>query len=800
MRARRLSTATRRLGGQFALNSRARGVASKTSVRALLAVALLGAVFTFSGAPAGQRASAASGCSALPGSSFEIDADANLKVDGMSPCIDWLADGTGSVLREHVLSKNDKLSGSGDDSFGMGTSEDEANPTIVNGSIPPNKSDLKTFGVYTEDAGTSGKFLELFWSRVQNPSGTTNMDFELNQKFCDPAATPTNCANNGKGVTPETPVRTAGDKLITYDLAKGGTVPTISIRTWTVGSAWGPAIVLTGGMGEALGSVNTSTIGTADSDGIGPLSPFTFGEAAISFDALFPGETCGAFGSAYLKSRSSDSFTAELKDFIGPEQVRISNCATTLTTKATGSATVGSPISDIATLSGASSTAGGTITFHVFLNDCQHEVSNTGLVPVPVHGSNSYGSGNFTPTQAGTYYWSASYSGDPGNSPASSPCGVDPSETSVVSRKTLSVGTKLSSSLIGVGQLANDQATLTVAPGDPVPGGTVAYAVYRDAGCTSLFASAGTKTVGTNGVVPPSDSVTFNTAGTYYWQASYSGDGRYEPAKSDCTSEKMTVIGPCVLGYPSGSPPALSSVVFNESEVLRTFAAVPGGGSVAGPNDKIAVWYNDEHAITLGVRRVVVKTSAGTTPTDYTSFRAMTKNPDSALNPDVGTRALSGDQAGTDLATWNSTYGFMDRGRPMWPALFKTDITDNPNDRSGDWQQGGTDALPPNDIFGTWKGAVRTVDKTHTPAGIAVTPDVDPAKNNWNLGGGSDTPPGGFASLKQEGYGAEVRWHVSQLGLQSGHAYRLQFMVHDGDQNKTGGDSGEACMNVIIPG
>jgi hypothetical protein len=31
------------------------------------------------------------------------------------------------------------------------------------------------------------------------------MDFELNQKFCDPSATPTNCADNGKGVTPATP-------------------------------------------------------------------------------------------------------------------------------------------------------------------------------------------------------------------------------------------------------------------------------------------------------------------------------------------------------------------------------------------------------------------------------------------------------------------------------------------------------------------------------------------------------------------------------------------------------------------
>ena len=39
-----------------------------------------------------------------------------------------------------------------------------------------------------------------------------------------------------------------------------------------------------------------------------------------------------------------------------------------------------------------------------------------------------------------------------------------------------------------------------------------------------------------------------------------------------------------------------------------------------------------------------------------------------------------------------------------------TDITNNPNDRSGDWQQGSNIGAAPNEIFGTWKGAVRTTN------------------------------------------------------------------------------------------
>ncbi len=425
-------------------------------------------------APAAADPSCAT-ANVLSGSNFEIDVNGNLKVDGADPCIDWLANGTGSDLRSGVLAKADKPAGSTDDSFGKGTAENDANPTIVSGSIPPNKSDLKVFGAFTETTA-AGKFLELFWSRVQNPSGTTNMDFELNQKFCDPNATPTNCANNGSGVTPETPLRTTGDLLITYDLAKGGTVPTISIRTWT-GSAWGPATVISGPGGSALGSVNTSTISAADSDGIGPLDPFTFGEAAISYSALFPsGGQCGTFGSAYLKSRSSDSFPAELKDFIAPERVHISNC-TSLTTNATGSVTIGSPISDTATLSGATSDAGGTIAFHLFSdNQCTNEVT-TGLSPVAVSGNGDYNSGNFTPTAVGTYYWTASYSGDANNAATSTACG-DPGESSVVGKAPSGIST-------GQALFPQDSATVAAGAGG-TPTGSVTFKLFGPDNSTAV--------------------------------------------------------------------------------------------------------------------------------------------------------------------------------------------------------------------------------------------------------------------------------------------------------------------------
>jgi hypothetical protein len=262
----------------------------------------------------------------LPGSNFEIDTNANLKVDDPAPSIDWA-----SVTE---IRKADLASGSGDDSFGQGTKEDTPVPTVVSGSIPPQKSDLLNFGVYLETTATGARFLNMFWRRVQEPQGTTNMDFEFNQSSTISA--------NGK-----TPVRTAGDLLIQYDLAQGGTNPVLFLSRWVTSGAtsqceasnslpcWSTKVNLSSA-GDAAGSINTTAIPAAESDGLGGISARTFGEAQLDFDALGGGAgSCTSFGSAYLKSRSSDSFTSAVKDFIAPAATNISNCGSVIIRKET---------------------------------------------------------------------------------------------------------------------------------------------------------------------------------------------------------------------------------------------------------------------------------------------------------------------------------------------------------------------------------------------------------------------------------------------------------------------------------
>lgn len=251
----------------------------------------------------------------LPGSNFEIDVDANLKVDDPAPSIDWA-----SVSETR---RTDLATGANDDSYAGGAKEDDTCPGTTTGSIPNNKSDLLSFGAYVEPEAGGPGFLNLFWSRVNEPSGTTLMDFELNHSS-------TLCAN---GVNP---VRTAGDLLIEYRIEQGGAVATIKVRTWT-GSAWGPAVDLTAAA-LAAGTINSSSIPAAESDGListGSISPRTFGEAQLDLDFVFDEGKCDSFGSAFLKSRASDAFNSQLKDFIKPIPVNITNCGQVIIRKQT---------------------------------------------------------------------------------------------------------------------------------------------------------------------------------------------------------------------------------------------------------------------------------------------------------------------------------------------------------------------------------------------------------------------------------------------------------------------------------
>jgi hypothetical protein len=220
--------------------------------------------------------------------------------------------------------------------------------------------------------------------------------------------------------------------------------------------------------------------------------------------------------------------------------------------------TVGSSVSGTSTLSGATDNAGGSATYKVFTDSaCQSPYGGAGNVSVTNHLVPN--SPPFQFIVPGTYYWQVVYHGDANNSAATSTCASGVLTVAAAPGKNSpTLSTTLSTSSILTGTSVYDSAVLN---GETVnASGTVAYKVYTNNSCSTLFANAGTKAV-TNGNVPNSDSVQFNTSGTYYWQAVYSGDGQNNAATSTCTSEVLTVGA-------TSTPPAgagtISGIVYND--------------------------------------------------------------------------------------------------------------------------------------------------------------------------------------------------------------------------------------------
>jgi hypothetical protein len=290
----------------------------------------------------------------LTGAVFQ-GGDGNIVVDAAQPgTVDWdnlvASGGTLSIGQ-------DQQSGQNDNSYTQGSKENDVDIQIGLGSIPNNKADIGQFAVGSQviqSGARAGNFqMYLAWIR-NNDGGTTNFDFEINQ-----AAQPDMTVAPGSPNRSVHLVRTgdgAGpgvdDLLINYDLQGGASTPTLTIQRWQ-GTQWGQVQTLTSVSSE--GKINCVTTGATGScpNGAGAISagnsgPFNqaiaatrFGEAAIDLTAvgIIPNQNtstdCIAFGSAYVKSRSSSAFTSQMKDYVAPIELNLDTCGSIKIIKAT---------------------------------------------------------------------------------------------------------------------------------------------------------------------------------------------------------------------------------------------------------------------------------------------------------------------------------------------------------------------------------------------------------------------------------------------------------------------------------
>ncbi|MFN2504978.1 MAG: hypothetical protein ABR540_12275 [Acidimicrobiales bacterium] len=293
----------------------------------------------------------------------------------------------------------------------------------------------------------------------------------------------------------------------------------------------------------------------------------------------------------------------------------------TLTTTASPSVPLGGQVTDTATLSGGVNPT-GTITFRLFgPDDATCAGPAVFLNPQPVAGNGSVTSDPFTPTAAGVYRWTATYSGDANHAPVATAC-ADPAEAVTVTPPgpvTPTLTTTASPS-VPLGGQVTDTATLS---GGVNPTGTVTFRLFgpNDATCTTTPIFTNPKAVTGNGSVT-SDPFTPIAAGVYRWTATYSGDPDNAGVATACgdPTEQVTVT-------PTG--PGVPEIQVDKTATPATLPE-PGGtvtfgvvvtNTSAEPLTLIAL-VDDQHGALAGSGSCAlgaVLTPGGTYPCSFTA-------------------------------------------------------------------------------------------------------------------------------------------------------------------------------------
>jgi uncharacterized repeat protein (TIGR01451 family) len=260
------------------------------------------------------------------------------------------------------------------------------------------------------------------------------------------------------------------------------------------------------------------------------------------------------------------------------EQVAVKKAIPSLTTTPNlTSITLGTnsvTLTDTATLTGGYNPT-GTITFKLFHNGgttpvFTRSVAVSGNGPVTSPGVTLPGTGTVT----GTYQWDATYNGDANNHTASDI--NDPSEAVTVTPASPTIATQPNPTTVTLGTTAvtlTDSATLS---GGYHPTGAITFTLIAPSGATvntQKFKVNGNGTYTTTGVTLPT---TGRVAGTYQWNATYSGNANNDSASDiNDASERVTVrpASPTLTTMPKPTTVTLGTT----GETLRDGARLRGG-------------------------------------------------------------------------------------------------------------------------------------------------------------------------------------------------------------------------------
>jgi Bacterial Ig-like domain (group 3) len=393
--------------------------------------------------------------------------------------------------------------------------------TLSGGTVPQSSTTSSlAAGTYAFQASYSGdtnyisgstSSCEFFIVSPATPSvGTTVFDAS------------TNAAWSGSEVTGATAYDTSTVTGVSGFTPSG----TLAYSLFTSGGCTGtPA---SEGTGLALGANSSTTSG---------LAAGTYGfEATYSGDSNYTGLTSGC--ESFIVGKALASASTAVDDPALPPSSPAWN----------GSEVTGATAYDTSTVTGVSGfTPTGTVTYNFFTNgSCTAPAMTTDTVTLS--GGTVPQSSATSALAAGTYGFEATYSGDSNYSGLTSSC-----EAFTVNTATPSVGTTVFDAATNAawsgsevtGSSAYDTSTVTGVSGF-TPTGTISYSLFTNGSCSGSSTPEGTGlTVNTN-----SSTASALAAGTYGFEATYSGDSNYAGLTSGCesftVSPETPVIGTAV--------------------------------------------------------------------------------------------------------------------------------------------------------------------------------------------------------------------------------------------------------------
>ena len=502
-----------------------------------------------------------------------------------------------------------------------GSKFDDNCPAFGPASGGPGKDDFTNIAEYTEIAANGDAFFYGGAIRA-SASGSSSGDVEFDQKN-----------------TVTTGCRTAGDRLLAYDFTNGGTMLTLSALTWLT-----PA---TGGTCIAAGSTTTppcwsvpKAIDPSEFNGLSNATAITAAHNGMNGQALAINQFlefgtnltkalnlsgCVTFARNLFTSRTSgSSFTSNPED-VETENHPINTCVTPTLVTALNPATqvYGQAVTDTATLSKFVGTnpPGGTVTFNVYngsdgtacvVANLTETVAGSALAAgtpaTPPTATSTATIDSGTTLSPGSYEVQAVYSGDGvRNLTSSSTCGSEPLTIKKVSPTlattlhdttagtTANGGTTLNAA---IGDVVFDTAILTGAVAGPAGKASITYAFYTDSVCSlnAVSETPSPNTFTSPAPIPQSNSFTFVNAGTYYWQAQYSGDANNNGATSPCN--EVLVVKPnnptlatTLHDSTNGTSAAGGSGQLNAAIGDSVFDTATLSGAAAGPTNAASISY-----------------------------------------------------------------------------------------------------------------------------------------------------------------------------------------------------------------